>query len=94
MPIPYGNKMGGKQSKVPRPPRVPDALAGDYDAVKTHNMGFHDSELTEKVHGTSASMQNRKAPNMAEAVLGQPTRVSAKDFKKRVKISSSSHGLV
>ena len=86
--------MGGV-GQPKRPPRVPDPLAGNYDALKpVTELRGQATSLTGKVAGTSASMQNTKSPNMGEAVLGQPVTVSAKNFKKNVKISSSSHGLV
>jgi len=86
--------MGGKQSKVPRAPRVSDSLAGNYDALKpVAELRGEATSLTGKVAGTSARMGNTKSPNMGMAVLGQPVTVSAKEFKKNVRISSSSHGL-
>jgi len=89
------NKMGGKQSKLTPPPRVSDPLAGNYDAVKSIDaLKGRDTELTTKVHGTSATLQNQKAPNMGMAVLGRPVKVSSKEFKKNVKITSSTKGLV
>ena len=88
-------KMGGKEQNVPQAPRVPDPLAGNYDAVKpVTELQGRATKITEQTHGTSASMQNTKAPNMAMPVLGQPVKVSSKDFKKNVKISSATHGLV
>ncbi len=87
--------MKGISEKVPRPPRVSDSLAGNYDAVKpVTELRGEATSLTGKVDGTSASMQNTKSPNMGQAVMGQPTTVSAKNFKKNVMIRSSSHGLV
>ena len=86
--------MKGPSSKLPRAPRVADSLAGNYDALKPIHPGNKDTELTTKVETASASLQNRKSPNMGESVIGQPVTVSAKNFKKNVTISSSSHGLV
>ena len=87
--------MGGISEKVPRPPRVADSLAGNYDAVKPlASAGNRDTKITSQTHGTDAVLRNQVQPNMGEAVLYQPTTVSAKEFKKNVKISSQSHGLV
>ena len=87
--------MGGMQQNVPRAPRVPDSLAGNYDAVKPiTELRGKSTELTSKVKGTSASLQNREAPNMSQSVMGQPVTVSSVKFKKNVKNRSSSHGLV
>ena len=87
--------MKGISQAVPKPPRVSDSRAGNYDALKPiEELKGQDTGLTERVNGTSASMQNTKSPNMGQAVMGQPTTVSAKNFKKNVMIRSSSHGLV
>ena len=84
MPKTLGSKakMGGLDQKVPRQEKVPDSLAGNYDALKSPLLGFGGSRIGDQTaNGTSASMQNTKMPNMGEAVIGQPTRVSAKNFK-------------
>jgi len=73
-------KMGGV-SQPKKPPVVADSLSGDYKAVKpVMEMKNQDTSLTGQVSGTSASLQNRKQPNMAMPVLDQSVMVSAKKF--------------